>query len=78
MAKYCVFFIALPLPVIVYPVCFFDNFEKLSMSFGFSRDVLEGWARDFLRTRISSIKNNTVIISGVLVYLGAVYIINMN
>ena len=45
MAKYCVSFIALPLPVIVRTICLFDNFEKLSMLLGFSRDVLEGWAR---------------------------------
>ena len=30
MAKYCVFFIALPLPVIIRTICLFDNFEKLS------------------------------------------------
>ena len=45
MAKYCIFFIALPLPVIVRTICLFDNFEKLSMLLGFSRDVLKGWAR---------------------------------
>ena len=39
------FFIALPLPVIVRTICLFDNFEKLSMLLGFSRDILEGWAR---------------------------------
>ena len=45
MAKCCVFFIAFPLPVIVRTICLFDNFEKLSILFGFSRDILEGWAR---------------------------------
>ena len=45
MAKYCVFFIALPLPVIVRTICLFDNFEKLSMLLGFSGDLLKGWAR---------------------------------
>ena len=45
MAKYCVFFIALPLPVVVRTICLFDNFEKFSMLLGFSRYVLEGWER---------------------------------
>ena len=53
MAKYCVLFIALPLPVIVRMICLFDSFEKfekfekLSMLLGFSRDVLEGWGKVF-------------------------------
>ena len=45
VAKYCVFFIALPLSVIVRTICLLDNFEKFSMLLGFWRDVLEGWAR---------------------------------
>ena len=45
LAKYCVFFIALPLRIIVKTIGLFDNFEKLSMLHWFSRDVLEGWAR---------------------------------
>ena len=41
----CFSYIAYPLPVIVRGICLFDNFEKLSMSFGLSRDILERWAR---------------------------------
>ena len=37
--------IAYPLPVIVRGICLFDNFEKLLMLLGLSRDILEGWAR---------------------------------
>ena len=37
-------YIAYPLPVIVRRICLFDNFEKLSMLLGLSRDTLEGWA----------------------------------
>ena len=40
-----IFFIACPLPVIVRRICRFENFEKLSLLLGFSRDILEGWAR---------------------------------
>ena len=39
----CFSFIAFSL--IVKTICLFDNFEKLSMLLGFSRDILEGWAR---------------------------------
>ena len=45
MPKYCVFFIALSLPVVVRTICLVDNFEKFSMLLGFSRYVLERWAR---------------------------------
>ena len=38
-------YIACPLPVIVRGICLFDNFEKLSMLLGLSRDILAGWAR---------------------------------
>ena len=41
----CFSYTAYPLPVKVCWICFFDNFEKLSMLVGFSRDLLEGWAR---------------------------------
>ena len=41
----CFSYTAYPLPVIVWRICLFDNFEKLSMLLGFSRDILEGWAR---------------------------------
>ena len=41
VAKCCVFFIAL----IVRTICLFENLEKLSILFGFSRDVFEGCAR---------------------------------
>ena len=41
----CFSYTAYPLPVIVRTICLFDNFEKLSMLLGFSRDILEGWAR---------------------------------
>ena len=39
------FFIAYHLPVIVKRICLSDNFEKLSMLLGFSRDIMEGWVR---------------------------------
>ena len=38
-------YIGYPLPVIVRGIYLFDNFEKLSMLLGLSRDILEGWAR---------------------------------
>ena len=38
-------YIAYPLPVLVRGICVFDNFEKLLMLLGLSRDILEGWAR---------------------------------
>ena len=41
----CFSYIAYPLPVTVRRICLFDNFEKLSMFLGFSRDLLEAWAR---------------------------------
>ena len=41
----CFSYTAYPLPVIVCRICLFDNFEKLSMLVGFSRDILKGWAR---------------------------------
>ena len=41
----CFSYIAYPLPVIVRKICLFDNFEKLSTLLGFSRYILEGWAR---------------------------------
>ena len=40
-------YIAYPLPVIVRGICLFDNFEKLLMLLGLSRDILEGWARGY-------------------------------
>ena len=42
VSKCCFSYIAYPLPVIVKGICLFDNFEKLSMFLGFSRDILEG------------------------------------
>ena len=69
MAKYCVLFIALPLPVIVRTICLFHNFEKLSMSLGFSKDVLEGWARGCCVHVFLVIKSDRVF----LFYMPAVY-----
>ena len=41
----CFSYIAYLLPVLGRRICLFDNFEKLSMLLGFSRDILEWWAR---------------------------------
>ena len=57
VAKYCVFFIALPLPVVVKPICLFENFEKLSVTWILERCI--GRVGDgLLRTRISSTKRD--------------------
>ena len=39
----CFSYIACLLQVIVRTICPFENFEKLSMLLGFSRDILQGW-----------------------------------
>ena len=41
----CFSYVAVPLQIIVKMICLFDNFEKLSMLLGFSRYILEGWAK---------------------------------
>ena len=38
-------YIVYPLPIIVRGICLFDNFEKLSMLLGLSRDILEEWVK---------------------------------
>ena len=43
MLSFC--YIAFPLLAIVRTICLFVNFEKLSILLGFSRDIVEGWAR---------------------------------
>ena len=55
-------YIAYPLAVIVRGICLFDNFEKLSMLLGFSRDILAGWARGCCVHVILVIFHNTVIL----------------
>ena len=41
----CFCYVAFRLLDIVMTICLFDNVEKLSMLLGFSRDIVEGWAR---------------------------------
>ena len=55
--KCCVSYTAFPLPVIVWRICLVDNFEKLSMLLGFSRDILEGWVRGCCVHGFQSLKN---------------------
>ena len=50
----CFSYIAFPLLVVVRTIRLFDNFNKLSMLHGFSRDLLEKVGKRLLRIRISS------------------------
>ena len=56
---FCFPYTAYPLPVTVW-ICVFDNFEQLSMLFGFLREILEGWARGCVHVFLVSSWHNFI------------------
>ena len=50
----CFSYIAFPLLLVVRTICLFDNFNKLSMLHGFSKDLFEKVGKGLIGISISS------------------------